>query len=292
MKAKCVLIVMMTFSLAVFSQKFDVKKDIILKDKVPYAKITGKVGMVKPADLLVSSMNDDSLFTIKAWNYPTDNPMFQNLAGFQVKFIASGKEMIKSCEHNLTSKDFVVDFIMSDRDFNSGKRENEFTKDLIVNNAIDPAVESEFIEKFNDEPAVQLAKEHEAKEIKILKELFPAKKDANQPLVLKGSERTPTTNGTTETFRIFQGDQLATLDKEVVTNSMGTTYTYRFYRILDEPFTVGDKKIDKVVIATAVLNSFPKMFVNVNGKKQEIHVTNPASAEKELAEILIQNKKL
>lgn len=285
------LVVVMVLSTAFsFGQEYDLKKDVILKDKVPYAKISGKMGLLKAANLMVSSLNGDSLMAIKAWVYPSKNPVFSFLDGYEIRFVASGKVVIKPSPTGLT-KEQLLNFIFSGRDYTSKKWDNTFKHSLIENNRIDPVAEAAFIEQFDNAKAIQWAKDYEAKEREILTGIFPIKKNTNAPLKFESAGRESTTTGSIETINVYQGNLIATIRKQ--TKTLGsTTYIYTFSWALSQKSTVGDKEIDSVIIATAIADSFPKIFVNAEGKGRSIEIPNPASAERLLTEYLISNGKL
>jgi hypothetical protein len=279
-----------------YAQVLDVRKDIITIDKVPYAKVTGTIGMFKPADLLVTSLNGDSLLTIQAWQYPTGNPMFDHLSGYEIKFMGSRRAIIKSSTQIFAKKEHLLEFILQDAQYVGLKRdrEKEFNKDLIQNNGIAPEVEQEFIEKFNNEAQIQWAQQYEAKEREVLKQMFPLNKEPATPLYKISPYATrEIKNGTVQRLDIYNNkDILATIDKEVV-SYMSVTYTYSFYKRLETPFTVGDKQISKIMIATFKIDgAFAKMFLNLRGRWETVNITNPANAEKELTDLLISNKLL
>ena len=93
-----------------------------------------------------------------------------------------------------------------------------------------------------------------------------------------------------ETTHVTQDNVfLAAVSRKVETTSMGVKYIYTFYKALNDPFTVGDKKIYKITLATATLDSFPKLYVNVKGKQQDVIVSNPSNAYNELVDVLIKN---
>jgi len=277
-------------SLVSHAQDLNLKKDVITKDKVPYAKASGKAGLLKGANLTVSSLNGDSLINITTWNYPSGNPMFDYLSGYKIRFIGSGKEVIKSSGVGLT-KDQLINFILIGKDYASPKWEVMFKQDLIVNNAVDPAAEAAFIAKFDNTANVEWAKEYEAKEKEILNSKYPVKRDTSKPLKFKSINTESNASSSMETIRIYQGDVVIGLvEKYSVTEPTGVKYTYTFYNPLNEPFAVGEKKIDKVIIATAKVSAtWPRIFINATGKRQDIEVANPANAENQLADMLVMN---
>jgi len=122
------------------AQEFSLKKDVILKDKVPYAKLTGESSLFKDTDLLVSSLNGHPLFTIKTWKYPTGNPAYKALKGVKIEFKASGKSLIRTTTAYAKSK--LVEELF------------HFWSDLVVNNAIDPKAEADYISKFDNNEVV------------------------------------------------------------------------------------------------------------------------------------------
>ncbi len=285
------VLVMVLSTLYSYGQELDLKKDVILKDKVPYAKLSGKMGLLKPANVMVSSLNGDSLMAIKAWSYPSKNPVFDFLNGYEIRFVASGKVVIKPCGVGLASKEQFLNFILNGRDYTSRKWDDTFKQTLIINNGIDPAAEAAFIEKFDNMPAIQWAKEYEAKEKEILSDIFPIRKNTKAPLRFEHAGSMATTTGSIETISVYQGNLIATIIKENKTTGI-LKYVYTFNWTLTQKFTVGGKEIDTIVIATATLDSFPKIFINAEGKSRSIEISNPAAAERALTEFLINNQKL
>src|SRR5687768_16369623 len=262
----------------------DVKKDVIVRDKAPYAKFAGKVGMSK-TDCAVLSLNGDTLISIKGWDYNSENPQFSLMHGYKVVFKPSGKSMIKLLPNvALISKNHVVDFILQNRSFSSSKRDNEFKKDLIVGNALDEAVVDEYIALYNGEAEIKNADEYQTREKEVIKTLYPVKRDLNMPLSYKYE------GGVTNVYQ--DGTKLITIKKEQKANSMSEEWIYTFSKELVEPFHVGDKKLYKITIASATLNSFQKLYVNANGKAQTVTVASLGNAESALVDILLANSDL
>ena len=110
------IVFFLSLPFVVSAQDFDLKKDIISKDKIPYAKFSGKVGMMK-TNATISSLNGDTLISIKNWRYDTDNPQFSHLFGYKIVFKPSGKTLIKLINVLLISKEHMIDFVLQDRDF-------------------------------------------------------------------------------------------------------------------------------------------------------------------------------
>ncbi len=273
---------MSAVSTGTFAQEYDVKKDIILKDKVPYAKIGGKVGLSN-TNIAINSLNGDSLIKITKWIYPGTNPQFQ-LFGYKVQFV-DGRSITKLVDFMLVNKEQVLAYILKDRDFSTGKRDNEFNKALIVNNVLDEAVVAEFIAKYNHESVIKEADEFQAKEKEMLSGLFPMTRNRNQPVKF--------VEVNAETTDVMQDNvRLITIIKKTETNSLGTKYIYTFKRNLVDPFVVGGKKYYTLTLATATCDSFPKLYVNASGKAQDVRLASPAHAESELIDILIKNNYL
>ncbi|MBT1688696.1 hypothetical protein [Dawidia soli] len=276
-------------SAPVFAQEkeyhdIDVKKDVILRDKNPYAKFAGKVGMSK-TDCAVLSLNGDTLISIKGWDYNTENPQFSLMHGYKIVFKPSGKSMIKLLPNvSLVSKNHVVDFVLQNRSFSSFKRDNEFRKDLIAGNALDEAVVDEYISLYNGETEIKNADEYQAREKEMILKYYPVKRDLNMPVSYKYE------GGVTNVYQ--DGTLLISIKKEQKANSMSEEWVYTFYKELTEPFHAGDKKIYNITVATATMNSFPKLYVNAKGKAQSVKAPSLGSAERALVEILVANKDL
>lgn len=286
MKRSCAVALILTLSATLsYGQDYDLKKDVILFNKVPYAKYSGKVGMLKGANFMVSSLNGDSLIAIKTWNYPSGNPMFSFLDGYEIRFVRSGEKVIKPCLSTLT-KEQLVNFIFNGRNY-EGKWEDTFKQKLIVDNNVDAAAEAAFIEKFDNAKAVEWAKDYELRERERLVDIFPIRRDATLPIKFKNV--TNSRPGSHETIEVYQGDvRLAIIIKE--NKSVGMTkyvYTFQYPLKEHEIFKVGDKEIDTIVIATATVDSFPKIFINVEAKSKSIDIANPASAERQIMEYLV-----
>jgi hypothetical protein len=265
-------------SMAANAQNFDLKKEIISKDKVPYAKFAGKVGLSK-TNAVISSLNGDSLITVKNWRYDTDNPQFSHLFGYKIEFKTTGKSLIKLINVSLISKEHLIDFVLQDRDFNTTKRDNEFKKDLIVNNTLDEAVVDEYIAKYNKESVIKEADEYQARENEIIKGIYPVERDKTKPVKVE-----EVVGG----YYVYQdGQHLVSITKKSETTPMGITWTYVFSKQLQQPFTIGDKQISRITIATATFDSFPKLYINVKGKEQSVESKMPSEAQNELTTILI-----
>lgn len=290
-KLVCAFVYMLALSATLsYGQDYDLKKDVILFDNVPYAKYSGKIGMLKGTNVMVSSLNGDSLIAIKQWKYPSGNPMFSYLDGYEIRFVGSGKKVIRSCEMTLT-KEQLVNFIFNGRNY-AGKWEDTFTQKLIVNNSVDPAAEAAFLEKFDNAKAIALGNEYEQKEREILVDLLPIQRDKTMPLQIKSiGESTSPMGIVTESYEVYQGQFLGKIIKEHKTTG-SQKYTYTFKYPFNKKFNVGGVEFDEVVIATATVDSWPKIYVSVDGKSKNLDIPNPASAEWMLTEYLINNGKL
>lgn len=269
-----------------YGQEYDVKKDMILRDKAPWAKLSGKIGMLKATDVMVSSLNGDSLIAVKQWRYPSGNPFFSFLDGYEIRFVASGKTVIKPCEMTLT-KEQLVNWILAGKNY-GGKWEILFPQSLIVDNKIDPAAEAAFIEKFDNTKGVEWAKEYEKAEKELLAKIFPIQKMNDQSLVVKYVQGSASTLGSAAVYEVYQGIHFATVTKE--TTNTGATYTISHK--LSQPVQVAGKEVTEIVVATYKADAFAKLYVNAEGKFREVAVKNPTGAERELVQYLISISKL
>ncbi len=264
------------------AQEFSLKKDVILKDKVPYAKLSGESSLTKETDLTVSSLNDNPLFTIKAWKYPTRNPAFQHLSGVKIEFLASGNSVIRS-----------------NMPYNKNKLINEvfhFWSDLIVNNAIDPKAEKDYVDKF-DNGELYLASEYEKAESEYLKKMLPMSKDPSAPVSVTLIKETKTPEGSIiQETEIYQGSDYLMSMKKLWTSKWKMT----FYRKVDEAMEVNDKAYKEIKIATLTVPNFvlttgsgsSLLYTNMDTTEREIKIANLKEAEIEVAKYLIENKYL
>jgi len=271
-----------------YGQKYDLKKDIIYRGKTPYAKFSGEMGLLKPADVLISSLNGDSLMTIKQWKYPSGNPVFDFLNGYEIKFIRSGKRFAKTCEVTLSGKEQFLNFILAGKNY-AGKWEILFPESLIVDNQIDPAMEEAFIQKFDNAKTVAWAQAYEQKEREVLQSLYPSQKPKGTQLRLEYLGGDASMPGGSATIDVYYGKLIATIIK---THGSAGTYTYSFEYTLPQKIKVEGKEIGTIIIATATVDNFPEIFVNADGKAVSIQVATPGSAERQLTEFLINNNKL
>lgn len=262
--------------------EYTIKKDVILKDKVPYAKISGESGLFKDTDLLVSSLTDVPLFTIKRWKYPTGNPDYSDLDGVKIEFKASGKSLIRSGMPYAKAKIVAVIF--------------RFWSDLIVNNTIDPKTEADYISKF-DNVDVVLAGMYEKTESEFLKGLVPIARDTTAEVEVKQISEIKQNNGSiTQEVEIYQGGVYLMSVRKLWTQ----TGVWSFYRKLEKPMEVHDKYAKNVRIATlsipgyAIAQGFgySDLFTNMNLQTQKMHVQSLKFAEKQVVKYLTWKKLL
>lgn len=272
-----------------FSQ-FDIKKDVLLKDKQPYAQITGTSKFMEPANLAVSSLNGDSLFTIKTWKYTNANPKFRNLFGYTVRFVGSGKSMVRLHDEAYppTRKDKIYNLVVKG-----------FTQDLVVNNAINPVAEAEFL-KLDGAPTIAKAAEYEKSMADYLKAYYPIPRTTEAKVTLKNVKEVKEKDGSiTRTQDAYQADVYLVT---IVTRLTGEAI-YTLQRKNDKPFVYGDEKLEEAPVAFGLVassvfsypvgNSFPvTIHSNVSEKDYEIKVAVPNKAEQEIAQYLVDNKLL
>ncbi|MEJ7643777.1 MAG: hypothetical protein WKF87_04230 [Chryseolinea sp.] len=258
------------------AQEFSLKKDVILKDKVPYANITGESSMLKDTDLLVSSLNGDPLFTIKAWKYPTGNPAYKELTGVKIEFKASGHSLIRT--RTAYAKGKLVEEIF------------HFWTDLIVNNAIDPKAEADYISKF-DNNEVMLAQLYEKTEAEYLKNMEPIKRDTTAAIDVKVTSQVTNKDGSiTQETEIYQGGVYLASTHKLWTSE----WEVAFYRKVDVAMEVNDTATKKIQITTLTIpgmalsqgvgNSF--LFVNRDIAVREIKISAPKECEKQIVRYL------
>jgi hypothetical protein len=144
---------------------------------------------------------------------------------------------------------------------------------------------AEFIALYNHGAVIKEADEFQEKEKQMLHGLFPVGRNRNQPV------RFVEINA--ETTEVIQDNvKLITITREIQTSPVGTSYIYTFKKTLVAPLVVGEKKYYSLTLATATLDSFPKLYVNAKGKEQDVRIASPAHAESELIDILIRNNYL
>ncbi|MBT1685759.1 hypothetical protein [Dawidia soli] len=270
--------------------QFDIKKDVLLKDKQPYAQITGTSKFMEPARLTVSSLNGDSLFTIRTWKYPNANPKFRNLFGYTVRFIGSGKSIVRLHDEAYppTRKDKIYNLVTKG-----------FTQDLVVNNAVDPAAEAAFL-KLDGAATIEKAAEYEKSMAEYLKAYYPVPRTTEAKVTLKNVKEVKEKDGSiTRTQDAYQSDVYLVT---IVTRLTGEA-VYTLQRKNDKPFTYGDEKLEETPVAVGLVassvfsypvgNSFPvTIHSNLAVKDFEIKVAVPNKAELEIAQYLVDNKLL
>jgi hypothetical protein len=274
----------LAFTMNAYSQKFDLKKDVIIKDKVPYAKLSGEAGFLKPAHLTILSLNGDSLVRIKAWTYPNANPRGKILNGFKIDFIKSGKSLIRPSLFSTKNK--IIDFFFAG-----------FSPDLIVNNAVNPTAEDAYISQFDKSNEVALTQADEKAESEYLKKILPLVKDTTQAITVRLIKETKNPDGsiTQDTEVSVGGRYLMSMRKQWTSE-----WVMSFYRNVTEKVSIRDTEVGFVNIATLVIPSIAlssgigtsDLFTVQDGKSQEIKIHSPKEAEKEVTLFLIRKKYL
>jgi hypothetical protein len=258
------------------AQEYSLKKDVILKDKVPYAKLTGESSLFKDTDLLVSSLNGDPLFTIKTWKYPTGNPAYKALKGVKIEFKASSKSLIRSTTNY--SKNKLVEELF------------HFWSDLIVNNAVDPKAEADYISKF-DNNEVARAQLYEKTESEYLKKMAPVQRDTTATIEVNVTSQVTNKDGSiTQETEIYQGGVYLVSTRKQWTSE----WEVAFYRKVDVAMEVNDTATKKIQIATLTIpptalsqgigNS--DLFLNRDIATREIKIPAPKECEKQIVKYL------
>jgi len=276
MKMSMLAIALCSYVVSATAQEFTLKKDVILKDKVAYAKLTGESSLFKETNLLVSSLNDDPLFTIKVWKYPTGNPEYKKLSGVKIEFKASGKSLVRPTT-----------------EYNKGKLVAElfhFWSDLIVNNTIDPKAEADYISKFDNHDVV-LAQLYEKTESDYLKKMVPIKRDTTAAIEVKPISETKTREGSIiQETEIYQGGVYLMSMRKLWTSE----WVMSFYRNVDKAMEVNDTATKKIQVATLTIPSIAlsqgigksDLFTNMDTKVSEIKIVSPKEAEKQITRYL------
>ena len=272
-----------------YSQKYGLKKEVIVKDKLPYANLIGEAGYSKPARLTILSLNGDSLVRIKAWKYPNGNPRGQELNGFQIEFVKSGKSLLRPSTYSTKGK--IVDFFFDD-----------FPLDLIVNNAIDPGAEDQYISKFDKTNDVKLTQLDEKAESDYLKKILPIFSDADTAQAIAGisvkliKEVKNRDGSITQETEIYIGGTYLMSMRKWWTSSWNMT----FYRNVKDKVEIRGTGVGFVNIATLNIPPFAlsngignsDLFTVLDSKSQEIKIHAPLQAEKEVTIFLIRHKYL
>lgn len=262
--------------------EYTIKKDVILKDKVPYAKISGESSLFKDTDLLISSLTDVPLFTIKRWKYPTGNPDYSDLDGVKIEFKGSGKSLIRSGLPYGKAKLIPEIF--------------RFWSDLVANNTIDPKTEADYISKF-DNVEVVLAGMYEKTESEFLKGLVPIARDTTAEVEVKQISEIKQNNGSiTQEVEIYQGGVYLMSMKKLWTQ----TWVMSFYRKVDTAMEVNDTATKKIRIATLTIPNFvlsmgrgsADLFTNMDLKAQKFEIKSLKEAEKQVVKYLTWKKLL
>jgi hypothetical protein len=276
MKMSMLAIALCSYVVCATAQEFTLKKDVILKDKVAYAKLTGESSLFKETNLLVSSLNDDPLFTIKAWKYPTGNPEYKKLEGIKIEFKASGKSLVRPTTA-----------------YNKGKLVAElfhFWSDLIVNNTIDSKAEADYISKFDNHDVI-LAQLYEKTESDYLKKMIPIKRDTTAAIEVKPISETKTQEGSIiQETEIYQGGVYLMSMRKLWTSE----WVMSFYRNVNEAMEVNDTATKKIKVATLTIPSIAlsqgmgtsDLFTNMDTKVREIKIVSPKEAEKQITRYL------
>lgn len=273
--------------ITVYAQEYQEKKDVILKDKVPYGKISGKVGMTTAKqNVAILSLNNDSLIMIKGFSFPSNHPKLKYLGSFEFRFIASGRKIIVQTPNSLflVSKNQLLDYHFK-----------PFKGDLIVNNAIDPTAEEEYTKLFDITPLIESAKAFQENEKVAVKNLTPLNVLAGKPFLFKSTGKTSDTKSTTETFSVSQeGRSYDVTVKKIIspTINFGTTYEYFVNRPVQEPLILGSEQHNQALIAYVSVTGFQTVFVTVEGKERSIKLTNLVSSEGEIIQWLVNEKLL
>jgi len=258
------------------AQEYSVKKDVILKDKVPYAKVTGESSLFKDTDLVVSSLTDVPLFTIKAWKYPTGNPKYKNLKGVKIEFKASGKSLIRTTTTYAKGK--LIEELF------------HFWSDLIVNNAVDPKAEADYISKFDNNEVV-LAQLYEKTESEYLKNIAPVKRDTSAAIEVKVTKKvTNKDQSITEETDIYQDGVYIVSTRKQWTSE----WEILFYRKVDVAMEVNDTATKDIQIATLTIPSAAlsqgignsNLFLNRDIAVREIKIPAPKESEKQIVRYL------
>lgn len=278
------------------AQGYTIKKDVILKGGTPYAKIAGTAGMSKPANLLISALNGDSLFTMKGWNYPSVNPIYEVYEGLEVHFIASGNTLIKT-GNVLAGKEKVLQFLLKD-----------FFGNLIVDNKIDPAAEQQLFRSVDNTAKLQSMIEGDSATRAYLKTKHKPMGDESKVITQKTmrEQKHPRLGalspGVTQEIEIYQdGRILALLTKETndLTSYSSSTYTFSIYP--EEPIDLKDgSRATQAIVATVVVYhgvpSLGDIYINRDDYvKKTYKFTNPSTAtaaEMELVSFLIKSRYL
>lgn len=280
-------IIFLFFILSLHAQEYKEKKDVILKDKVPYGKIFGKVGMnTAKQNVAILSLNNDSLIMVKGFSFPSTHPKLRYLGSFEFRFMASGRKIIVQTPGSvyLISKDQLLHYFF-----------NPFKGNLIVNNAIDPQAEEEYAKQFDMTSFIDSAKVFQENEKAAVKNMKPLNASAGKPFMFKSIENTRDTKSIIETFSVSQeGRSYDVTVKKVVspTLNFGTTYEYFFYRPVQEPLTLGSEQHYKALIAYVKVDGFATAFVTAEGKERSIKLTNLTSSEGEIMQWLVIEKLL
>jgi hypothetical protein len=232
MKKFILFITLTTLVINVFSQDINIKGGQILLDKVPIAKIDGKIGLLKDADLTILSLDDKPLITVKEKKYKYFIPGFENWLYVEVHFLKSDKYLIYPYDIHtrLGSEKKVVKFLFA----------NE-TPLSINNNEIDVEKENGFINKYDS--SAQFVKDTTDKndyERKLIDQLKNSeiKRDKGKQIVLKY-------NSTGSI--IYQSDVVIGKIEKIITTRQSpqkSMVEYFVYKKFETPLNVGNEALD------------------------------------------------
>ncbi len=103
----CLLILLCLFSFAAFGQKYKLKKDILQKDKVPVAKVEGKVNLSQAA-LTLTTMDGTPTLLVSNGRYKSDIPGTAPLSWYNFYFPQLDKTiMLKVTNNYFNTKQFL-----------------------------------------------------------------------------------------------------------------------------------------------------------------------------------------
>jgi hypothetical protein len=232
MKKFILFITLTTLVINVFSQDINIKGGQILLDKVPIAKIDGKIGLLKDADLTILSLDDKPLITVKEKKYKYFIPGFENWLYVEVHFLKSDKYLIYPYDIHtrLGSEKKVVKFLFA----------NE-TPLSINNNEIDVEKENGFINKYDS--SAQFVKDTTDKndyERKLIDQLKNSviSRDQSSPVILKYTK-----TGSV----IYQTDVIIGKIEKVYTtrpSPQSPLVEYFVYKKFASPLNVGNEVIE------------------------------------------------
>jgi hypothetical protein len=247
------------------AQTYSIKKGKISVDDIPIAKYDSKGGVFKNLKIKITSLDEQPLINIEAFNHDFKNPLFSDDKRWLVISLQTNPE--RTFAYRLGGP-------MSQKEA-LGQLFKDGTTSLIKDNKLNEAEIEKFIAANNyDFKADSLAiiKMEEENRVRI-KTRVP--RDTKQPVELRPAG----TQGELHLFDIYQANVLiGRLEKRIRTNSMTPNYDYSVW-MKTEPFTFDGKQyaFSPVAFFEDASGTFDNRVIFMINKSEEKFKTPGAS---------------